>query len=181
MHRIRHDHRRVDRLKQLRDERLQRMGLHWHRNPEPVGERGGVRPRNNATRLRSDASAGGFDRRDPAAVGGKAGNFAVLDYVDAGVDRAAGETPCHIVMFGDAATWLKGGAEHRITDVRDTLTMGQTSATCWGSSHLASIPLSRLASTRRMLSRTSCSVCEVEHAALAEQDLIAEFVLEALP
>ena len=41
----------------------------------------------------------------------------------------------------------------------EVLTIGQIFWTSSGSSHSASTPLSLLASTRRTLSRTSCSVC----------------------
>ena len=60
--------------------------------------------------------------------------------------------------------------------------IGQSSLTCCGSSHSASTPLSLLAPTRRMLSRTSRRrVGEVHHAALAEQEVVLELLREDLP
>ena len=41
----------------------------------------------------------------------------------------------------------------------DTLTMGQTSATCWGLEPFGVDSVELVGFTRRMLSRTSCSVC----------------------
>ncbi len=109
-------------------------------------------------------------------------HLALLDDVDAHrIGRARIAPDDRIVAVG-AAGALQGRADHRIARVGEMLIGGQNSFTSSGSSHSASMPFSRFASTRRAkLPRLALVMGEVQHAAVAHHDVVVELAAERLP
>ncbi len=67
---------------------------------------------------RRDGAEVGLDSDHAVADHVQAGDLAVLDEVDAGGVRRAGQAPRHVVVLGDAGARLVGGAQDRIAHVR---------------------------------------------------------------
>ena len=117
VHGIRHHDRRMHRLEQFGDQRLQGMALQRRADTEHVGQRRRVSGRAQRDLARADVALGRAYPGDPVAVGVEPDDLAVLDDVDAGLIGPARETPRDVVVFGDACTRLIRRTEHRVANV----------------------------------------------------------------
>ena len=124
-----------------------------------------------------------LDADDAAALAADAGDFAVLDDVDAARVGGAGEAPGDRVVARDAAAalqrWRPGsGSAHRAR----SLMIGQHSLTCSGVSHSPSMPFRRMRVDAALdVAHVVQGVAEVQHAALAEHDVVVEVLATGLP
>src|SRR5262249_44850464 len=118
----------------------------------------------------------------PVGSGGEPGALAVLDQVDPGLVGAPGKTPGDVVVLGDARAGLVGGAQDRIADVGGGVDDRADLADLvliqpFGVDPVELVGLDAPHAVADVLQ----GVRQVEHPALAEQDRVAEVLLQALP
>src|SRR6185369_15968875 len=129
-----------------------------------------------------DVAKRGAHTGHTVAVGDKPGDLAPLQEIHAGRIGTSSETPSDIVVFGDARAGLVGRPEHRVANVgRDVNDRAElfhlVRVQPLGVDAVEHVGLHPAHAVADVLQ----TVCEVQHAALAEQDRVAEVVFEALP
>ena len=124
----------------------------------------------------------GVHAGDLVAGGAEPGDFTVLDDVDAGLVGAAGETPCHVVVFGDSGARLIRRAQHGIANVGGDVDDRAQLLDLVGFDPLGvdAVEFVGLYPSHAVTDVLQ-GVRQVEHAALAEQDRVVEVVLEPFP
>ena len=131
---------------------------------------------------RRDPAATRLDRGHPAIACRQAGDLAVLDEIDAHRGRRTRETPGHVVMLRDARARLVGRAQHRVPDVRRDVDDRADLLDLLGFQPFGVDPVEAVGvDPAHAVADVLQAVREVDHAALAEQDRIAEVFLEPLP
>ena len=119
---------------------------------------------------------------DPIAAGGEPGDLAALQQVDSCRIGAAREAPSDVVVFGDSRARLVGRAEHRVAEVGRDVDDRAELLDLVGFQPLGVDAVEHVGlDAAHAVADVLQAVREVEHAALAEQDRVAEVVLEALP
>src|SRR5258706_3868879 len=96
-----------DRLQPFRDEGLYDVAFDRQPHSSHGGDARTVAGHRNRNLLGSDQTARSLHAGDAAIIEGKAGDFAVLDDIDAAVARAARITPRHRVVPDSAAATLQ--------------------------------------------------------------------------
>ena len=112
-----HDDVRVDRLEQLRHQRLQGMALQRQADPGHRGHHRRMARSDDRHLPGGDRPANGFDADGATVLDGDARDLAVLDQVDAEGVRRPRVAPRDVVVLGDAAARLVGRAEDRVAHV----------------------------------------------------------------
>ena len=171
------------RLEQLGDERLQRVALDRQPQPGHVGEHRRVAGGGERDASGADRPARRLDAGDAAALDVEAGHLAVLDEVDAERVGARARSPTR-----RGRAWRSRRAAGSVAPSTGSARparrsmIGQTSLTLVGVEPLRVDAVQPVRVTRRTLSRTSLQVVrEVQHAALAEQDVVVELLRQPLP
>ena len=172
----------LHRLQQFGHQCLQRVTLQRQLDPEHLGQHRGVAGGGQQHLSGADVTPGGAHPGDPVAVNGETGDLAALDQVDAGLTRATGESPGHVVVLGDTASGLIGGAQDGVADVgRGVHDRAQPLDIIrpdpFGVDPVELVRLDSAHAVPHVLQ----SVREIQHAPLAEQDRIAQVFLQALP
>ena len=120
--------------------------------------------------------------RHPIAVGGEPGDLAALQEIHSRRIGAARETPSDVVVFGDSRAGLVGRAEHRVAEVGRDVDDRAELLDLVGFQPLGVDAVEHVGfDAAHAVADVLQAVSEVQHAALAEQDRVAEVVLEALP
>ena len=117
MHRVGHDHAVDDWLDRLRYKRLQALALNGHAHSRHVHDGGDVARRDHPDLPCTDGATRGFEAGHLSTVAVDAGDFTVLNDVDAQRVRTARITPGHRIVTGRAAARLVIGAEDRVAAV----------------------------------------------------------------
>src|SRR5699024_1958889 len=112
-----HGHGRVHGFEEFGDQGLQRMGLDRQADPGHVGEHRGVAGHGQGDLLGGDRAAVRLHADDLIADAFDAGDFAVLDDVDAHFVGLAGEGPRDVIVLGDAGPRLEGRSHDRVAQV----------------------------------------------------------------
>ncbi len=119
---------------------------------------------------------------DPVAVLEEAGDFAVLDDVHAEFVTLAGEGPGDVVVLGDAGARLVRGAHDRVADVvvdvqdrAEFLDLGRVQPFRVHAVELVG------PDPAHAFTHVPQGVCQVHHPALAEQEVVFEFLRQDLP
>jgi hypothetical protein len=158
------------------------MGLHRQPEARQLCQHAAVPCRREADPAGEDPAAAGLHPRDPVAVLDEAGDLASLDQVHTQLVGPPGQRPGDVVVLGDAGAGLEGGTEDRVTgvggDVEDGADLGDlVRPEPFGVDAVEAVgvdPADAVADVLR-------GVREVEHAALAEEEVVVQLLREPLP
>ncbi|MDQ1054296.1 hypothetical protein QE394_002224 [Arthrobacter sp. SORGH_AS 212] len=129
-----------------------------------------------------DGAAAGLDAHHAVTVLEEAGDFAVLDDVHAQLVALAGEGPGNMVVLGDAGTGLVGGAHDRVADVVADVQDGAEFLDLLRVQPFSVNAVELVGShAAHAFADVAQGVGQVHHAALAEQEVVLEFLGQDLP
>jgi hypothetical protein len=182
VHVVAHHDGRVDGLEQLADQGLQRAGLDGQAHPGGLGDLGGVPGRGERDLAGIDPTAGGLDADGTAVLDDHAGDLAVLDDVHAQLIGLARQGPGDVVVLGDAGAGLVGRPEHRIADVLGGVQDRHDLLDLLGVEPFGVHAVEPVGvDAAHGAAHVAEGVVEVEHAALAEQEVVLELLGQLLP
>ena len=152
---------------------------HSRHRPKP----GGAARNCQADLTGCDPATGGFNRRDPVAFASDAGDFTVLDDVDAQLIRGPGIAPDHRIMAGGSGAFVHCGPHDRETRRGIIIQMRhcffeplQTPDFCIG---IAGAPHDIVVARRRI--HRAGAMEQGDMRALAEHHVVVQLMAQLLP
>ena len=132
--------------------------------------------------LGGDAAVRGLHALDFVVLNVKAGNFAVLDDVDAELGSGAGEAPSNSVVTRDASGLLARGTEHGVARRFRGVEYGDAFADLLGVEHFGVDAVDYVGGDAALdIAHILQAMAEVIDAALREQHVVIELGAEIFP